>query len=146
MSESHWGEMGQHRGLRQNCSAPECGYKDDCVFCAIIAGVELAEIIMGWSDTIAFKPLDPVTKGHLLVVPVKHVTDFADDPEVAGRTMQRAGELQQHLGYKNINVITSLGEDATQSVFHLHLHLVPRSKNDGLPLPWYSGKGGKNRD
>ena len=153
MSEDfHWGLDGmgwsstQHRGLKENCSAPECGYKPDCVFCCIVAGVEPANILMSWSDTIVFTPRGPITKGHLLVVPTTHVTDFADDPQVSGRTMQRVGELQQHLGYENANVITSLGRDATQSVFHLHYHLIPRRKHDELALPWDSGKGGKKHD
>lgn len=150
--ETHWGLDGvgwastQHRGLKENCPAPECGYRAECVFCCIIAGVEPAEMLVMWPDAIAFAPLNPVTRGHMLVVPTKHVTDFADDPEVAGQTMRRVGELQQQLRYENANVSTSLGRDAGQEVGHLHYHLIPRKKNDRLALPWYSGKGGKNND
>ncbi|MYX67350.1 histidine triad (HIT) family protein [Streptomyces sp. KhCrAH-43] len=53
-------------------------------------------------------------------------------------TMHRAAELMQDSG--PMNLITSKGREATQSVFHLHLHLVPRAAGDGLALPWYSGR------
>ena len=57
-------------------------------------------------------------------------------------TMHRASELAADLG-GDMNLITSKGRPATQSVFHLHLHLVPRKVDDGLALPWYSGKHGR---
>jgi histidine triad (HIT) family protein len=96
-------------------------------------------MVWAWPDALAFTPLNQVVLGHTLVVPRVHVTDFADDPEVSALTMRRAAELMQWSS-RPVNLITSRGREATQSVFHLHLHLVPRAENDGLALPWYSGR------
>jgi len=112
----------------------------DCVFCQIIAGNELAQVIADWADAIAIVPLDPVTPGHLLVIPRVHVIDFTTEPTVTATAMARASEIARHLRIFPANLITSAGREATQSVFHLHVHVVPRRQNDGLALPWYSGK------
>lgn len=114
-----------------------------CPFCEIVAGREFGEIVHEWDDTFAIHPLNPVTPGHVLVIPKAHVSDFTAAPEVSGRAMTCAAELAPLVfpGQDDWNLITSKGRAATQSVFHLHLHLVPRAENDGLALPWYSGKG-----
>ncbi|WP_456228936.1 HIT family protein [Streptomyces sp. YJ-C3] len=79
-------------------------------------------------------PLAAVTPGHVLVIPRAHVADVGVDPAVSARTMRRAAELAADLG--ECNIITSRGESATQTVFHLHLHVLPRYPEDGLALPW----------
>lgn len=107
-----------------------------CVFCDIIAGRSPATVVADWPDALAITPRHPVTPGHILVLPRRHVTDVAEDPAVSAATMRRAAELAQ----PPLNVITSAGEDATQTVFHLHIHLVPRRPGDGLALPW-TGQG-----
>jgi histidine triad (HIT) family protein len=108
-----------------------------CPFCEIVAGRAPATFVHEWSDTIAIVPLNPVVEGHILVIPKRHVRDFASDPAVSADTMRRAAQLAQ--GPQPMNLITSRGREATQSVWHLHLHLVPRAAGDGLALPWYSG-------
>jgi histidine triad (HIT) family protein len=110
-----------------------------CPFCEIVTGRAPATYVHDWPDTIAIVPLDPVTDGHTLVIPKQHVADFASDPAVSADTMRRAAQLMQWTD-RPMNLITSRGREATQSVFHLHLHLVPRAENDGLALPWYSGR------
>jgi histidine triad (HIT) family protein len=110
-----------------------------CPFCEINVGRAPATFVHEWSDTIAIIPLNPVVDGHTLVIPKRHVPDFASNPAVSAITMQRAAQLADDLGVP-MNLITSRGREATQSVFHLHLHLVPRAENDGLALPWYSGR------
>lgn len=113
-----------------------------CPFCEIIAGRAPAEWILQpdyWPDAVAFVPLNPVTEGHCLVVPKVHVPDFASSPEVFAATAQRAAELMRWTP-RPMNVITSRGRPATQTVFHLHLHLVPRVEGDGLALPWDPGR------
>ena len=113
---------------------------DRCVFCGIIAGTEPATIVRRWPDAIAVVPLGPVVAGHLLVIPTAHVRDALTNPDVTAATMRRAAELAPH----PCNLITSAGREATQSVFHLHVHIVPRAVDDGLALPWYSGRRSKS--
>ncbi|MBQ6358614.1 MAG: HIT domain-containing protein [Clostridia bacterium] len=113
-----------------------------CPFCEIVAGLAPANWVVEpdhWPDVVAFTPLRPVVAGHTLVVPKAHVPDFGADPEVTAATMRRAAELVRW-SPRPMNLITSRGREATQSVFHLHAHLVPRAENDGLALPWYSGR------
>ena len=83
-------------------------------------------------------PLDPVTPGHVLVISAVHTKDAADsdtDPEVAPSLMDLAADYVRVKGIQ-ANIITSIGPLATQTVFHTHVHVVPRRENDGLPLPW----------
>ena len=93
-------------------------------------------------DVNIFIPLNPVTDGHLLFVPIEHVVDFTDNPEVTARVARVAGEYVKKQKYE-CNLITSKGVNATQSVFHLHFHVVPRIKGDTLKLPWYDQQKGK---
>lgn len=110
---------------------------NDCIFCEIIAGREPARMVAAWPEAIAFHPLLPVTPGHVLVVPTTHVADFIENANVAADTMRLAAVVASSLNAKaDWNLITSKGHAATQSVLHLHLHLVPRRPNDGLALPW----------
>ena len=106
----------------------------DCVFCAIVAGEAPATIVRNWGDVIAIKPRGGVNEGHTLVIPRAHVADGGVDPLVTGQTMACAAELMAE--HKDANIITSKGKDATQTVFHLHVHVVPRQAGDELPLPW----------
>ncbi|MET4921133.1 HIT domain-containing protein [Streptomyces sp. PSRA5] len=111
---------------------------EPCVFCDINTGLAPATFVHEWYDAIAILPLNPVIAGHTLVIPKRHVADFVEDPDVSAATSRRAAQLAADMG--PCNLITSRGREATQSVFHLHMHIVPRSDGDGLALPWYSGK------
>jgi histidine triad (HIT) family protein len=103
-----------------------------CIFCEIINGQSPAKILKIWDDAIAIVPLNPIVAGHVLIIPKKHVNNALDNPNITAITMLRAAEFASG----QCNIITSVGKDATQSVFHLHVHIVPRHKNDGLLLPW----------
>lgn len=85
---------------------------------------------------VAFRPLNPVTPGHFLVVPRTHVMNALDGPSYAGRAMAFAAKLAQDMGLGACNFIISAGGAATQTVYHLHVHVVPRKEGDGLALPW----------
>jgi histidine triad (HIT) family protein len=116
-----------------------------CVFCAIAAGTSPAAVVREWDDAVAFMPLEPVVQGHTLVIPKVHVADFVQDPDVTGLTAKRAAGLARDRGMLSANLITSMGEDATQSVYHLHFHLIPRAAHDGFALPWDPRRGGTTR-
>lgn len=111
-----------------------------CVFCEIVAGRAPAKMVVEWSDAVAFVPLNPVVEGHTVVVPRVHVADATDSPKVTGQVMVRAALVADAFrrvgGADGVNVITSVGAAATQTVFHLHLHVVPRFFGDGITLPW----------
>jgi histidine triad (HIT) family protein len=114
---------------------------DGCPFCAIVAGQAPAEVVHEWRSEIAIVPLNPVTKGHVIVLPKQHVRDALADPEVTARVMKSAAEL----AHRPANIITSAGGAATQTVWHLHVHIVPRRSGDGLMLPW-TDRGAEIKD
>lgn len=104
-----------------------------CVFCEIVAGRAPATVVKRWPDAIAILPRSRgVTAGHTLVIPRAHVSDATVDPIVTGAVAARAAEL----AVPACNIITSAGSAASQTVGHLHLHVVPRRDGDGLTLPW----------
>lgn len=111
-----------------------------CVFCDIINDNSLASMIHSTDDTIAFHPLDPVTPGHMLVVPRDHVADFTEDKDITAAVMYDVARLARMFPDTDFNVITSKGAHATQTVFHFHVHLVPRREGDDLTLPWTKQK------
>ena len=107
---------------------------DDCPFCKRIdVGDFDRNVRLG---CVTFEPLNPVTPGHCLVVPVVHFERADADPERTGRAFQLAAALAREQGLASFNLITSAGAAATQTVKHLHVHVVPRSETDGLALPW----------
>lgn len=118
-----------------------------CIFCAIVAGQAPATVVREWPDAIAILPRADehgrrgCTEGHTLVIPRTHVADAGVNADVAAATMRRAAELAAELDAANI--ITSRGGAATQTVFHLHIHVVPRATGDGLALPWTDQNGVK---
>lgn len=117
---------------------------NDCVFCDATK-IKTEDMEM-WSaqlhgfkyDVMVFTPLNPVTPGHLLVVPVRHCADAGHDSDLALAAMYVASDLVRKMD--SANIITSKGEAATQTVGHLHLHVVPRYEGDGLHLPWTQQK------
>lgn len=108
----------------------------DCVFCKIVMGVADATFVGSWPEAIAIRPLNPIVPGHVLVLPTTHVRDAGEDPDVTATVMRRAARLSRIILPADFNIITSAGPAATQTVFHLHVHLVPRVLGDGLALPW----------
>jgi histidine triad (HIT) family protein len=106
---------------------------EECVFCRLIR----EGAYDGEHDGIVdFAPLHPVVPGHRLVVPKVHVADALEDPWLTGRVMAYAANLARAGNLHPCNIMTSAGAEATQSVFHLHAHVVPRREGDGLMLPW----------
>jgi histidine triad (HIT) family protein len=118
----------------------------DCIFCKIVAGELPATILDEDERTIAFMDINPATRGHALVIPRAHTTDLmsidADELAAVSLAAQRlAARAKQRLHADGINVINSCGAAAWQTVFHFHLHVIPRYVGDPLRLPWVPAPG-----
>ncbi|HRC27792.1 MAG TPA: HIT domain-containing protein [Candidatus Saccharimonas sp.] len=111
------------------------GYVEDCVFCRIAYLDPYRQVLRRLVGSVVFAPLNPCVPGHLLVVPKLHVKDASEDPDVTAEVYRDAARYVQERGGQ-ANLITSIGPDATQTVWHLHVHIVPRSAGDGVLLPW----------
>jgi histidine triad (HIT) family protein len=113
----------------------------DCIFCKIVAGDLPAEVIDEGARTLTFMDIAPATDGHALVIPKAHATDLLQiSPEdlqaVIVAAQIQARRAKERLGADGINLINSCGAAAWQTVFHLHVHVIPRYADDPLKLPW----------
>lgn len=120
---------------------PASEWPRDCPFCRIVHGVDDARMVWEGELAVAFFPLSPATVGHCLVVPRQHVRDlWVADEGLAGQLMEIAIELGRSIADvvrpDGLNLITSAGEAASQSVFHLHLHVLPRWSDDDVGNLW----------
>jgi histidine triad (HIT) family protein len=118
----------------------------DCIFCKIIAGELPGQIIDQDDRTVAFMDINPATRGHALVVPRKHARDLLeigpDELDAVMRAAQRlARRAHERLQADGVNLINSCGAPAWQTVFHFHVHVIPRYENDPLRLPWTPAEG-----
>lgn len=122
---------------------PEVG----CIFCGIVAGKIPSTTIAQSEQAIAFMDINPVTPGHALVIPRSHATDLfditADDLTACAHLAQQiASRTEERLGADGVNLLNCSGEAAWQTVFHFHIHVVPRFKDqpgkDRIGLPWIS--------
>jgi histidine triad (HIT) family protein len=112
----------------------------DCIFCKIVAGELPAEKVDEDEHTIAFMDLNPWTRGHALVVPRRHSTDLLEIDEedlanTASAAKRLAARMKERLGAEGVNLLNACGEAAWQSVFHFHIHVIPRWSDDPLQLP-----------
>jgi histidine triad (HIT) family protein len=118
----------------------------DCLFCKIVAGEIPSARVDEDERTVAFMDINPATRGHLLVVPREHAVDLLEVPdadlEACARTAQRlARRVKERLGADGVNLLNSCGPAAWQTVFHFHVHVIPRYAGDPLRLPWVPGPG-----
>jgi histidine triad (HIT) family protein len=119
---------------------------DDCIFCAIVAGDAPAQIVDSDEHTVAFMDIAPATPGHALVIPRDHHADLIAIPaEALERTtsaaQRLAEQMKQTLAPAGFNLINACGRAAWQTVFHFHLHVIPRYEDDPLELPWVPSAG-----
>lgn len=113
------------------------GEHPECPFCdveRIKSEVTTRRSVVGGIMCLIFEPLNPVTPGHVLIVPEDHVANAAAGPRHAAAAMYVAAEYADR--HESANIITSIGAAATQTVAHMHVHVVPRTPGDGLALPW----------
>lgn len=127
--------------------------KVDCEFCAIARGDDRSVEIVSEADSwIAFFPTNPATPGHTLIIPRMHVIDLWEvEPELAAELMKavvRVGRaIDASLKPEGMNLITSAGKVAEQTIFHLHLHVVPRWHRDNFGRIWpIEGKSFQDSD
>ena len=112
----------------------------DCIFCQIVSGQIPSSKVYEDEEVLAFLDITQVTKGHTLVIPKKHYRNMLEmDAEAASSLFARvpkiAKQLQEKLGASGINIINNNEEAAGQTVFHTHVHLLPRfDESDGLKL------------
>jgi histidine triad (HIT) family protein len=118
----------------------------DCIFCKILAGELPARIVDEDERTIAFMDIAPATRGHALVIPRTHAQDLLDvtpeDLSACALAAQRlAVRMKERLGADGVNLLNACGASAWQTVFHLHVHVIPRYEGDPLRLPWVPTAG-----
>jgi histidine triad (HIT) family protein len=118
----------------------------NCIFCKIVAGELPATIVDEDQRTVAFMDINPATRGHALVIPREHSADLLSvDPEdlaAAALASQRlATRMRERLAADGVNLVNSCGTVAWQTVFHFHVHVVPRYADDPLRLPWVPAPG-----
>jgi histidine triad (HIT) family protein len=120
---------------------------DDCIFCKIVAGELPATKIHEDERTMAFMDIAPWTRGHALVIPKAHATDLGEIGEddlaaVTAVAKRIALRQKERLGAEGVNLLNAFGSAAWQSVFHFHMHVIPRYAGDGMQLPARPGSGG----
>ncbi len=121
---------------------------NQCIFCKIIAGEIPSATVYEDEYFKAILDISPAAKGHVIILPKKHSADLYElDEETAAlalRTAQRIVKaMKEELGCDGINMLQNNGEAAGQTVFHYHIHLIPRYKNDQLSLTWVQEKYGE---
>lgn len=118
----------------------------DCIFCKILDGELPGTIVAEDERTVAFMDINPATYGHALVIPRSHTRDLLSiDPDdlsacavAAKRLAQRAKDA---LAADGVNLLNACGAPAWQTVFHFHIHVIPRYEDDPLRLPWVPQPG-----
>jgi len=118
----------------------------DCIFCKILAGELPVTIVDEDERTIAFMDISPATRGHALVIPRTHSADLlsvdAQDLQAVALASRRlARRVSERLRADGVNLVNSCGPAAWQTVFHFHMHVIPRYEDDPLRLPWTPAPG-----
>ena len=113
----------------------------DCIFCKIANGEIPSSTIYEDADFRVILDLGPATKGHALLLPKKHYANlFELDDEVAGKALKTAkkvaGQMKNALRADGFNLVQNNGEAAGQTVFHFHMHLIPRYEKDRAGISW----------
>ena len=123
------------------------GMRDpDCLFCKIVAGEIPSQRVDEDERTVAFMDINPATRGHALVVPRAHFVNLLeiehDDLAATIAAAQRlARTASDRLGADGITLLNGCGSAAWQTVFHFHIHVIPRYQGDPLRLPWTPAPG-----
>lgn len=111
-----------------------------CIFCDLIHGAAEVSVCYEDSDAIAFMDIQPVGPGHVLVVPREHYESLLDIPRDLAMhlfdvAMRLSPTIRRVSGSEGMNIVVNSGAAAGQDVFHYHVHLIPRSADDGFEIP-----------
>lgn len=117
---------------------------ENCIFCKIANGEIPSATLYEDEDFRVILDLGPASKGHALILPKHHAANLFEMPdELAAKVLPLAktigARLQEGLGADGINVVQNNGEAAGQTVFHFHMHLIPRYQNDTVNVTWKPG-------
>ena len=118
----------------------------DCIFCAIVEGNIPSSKVYEDEYVFAFMDIAPATPGHLLLIPKQHYRNIFDMPaEIGSKIMEAAiplaSAIREALNPDGLNLFQSNEAAGFQTVFHFHLHLIPRWEGDPLRLPWKPSEG-----
>lgn len=118
---------------------------EKCIFCKIADGEIPAATLYEDEDFRVILDLGPASKGHALILPKYHAASIYELPdELAGKAMilakKMAVKMTEALKCDGFNIVQNNGETAGQTVFHFHMHLIPRYQGDGVGLTWTPGK------
>ncbi len=118
---------------------------ENCIFCKIANGEIPSRTLYEDGDFRVILDLGPATRGHALILPKEHAANLFELPEkTAGKAMilakKMAARMKEKLNCDGFNVIQNNGEVAGQTVFHFHMHLIPRYEDDGQPIQMKSGE------
>ena len=113
----------------------------DCIFCKLIAGEIPGEIVDSDERTVTVMDINPATRGHVVVIPREHAENLlAVSEEDLAATMAAARRMVERMNATiapaGFNVLNNMGRAAWQSIFHFHVHVIPRYADDPLQLPW----------
>ena len=114
---------------------------DSCIFCKIIKGEIPSSVIYEDENVKVILDIAPAAKGHAIMLLKKHVANvFELDAELAAKVFavvpKVASVIKEELGCDGLNILQNNGEDAGQTVFHLHIHFIPRWKDDSVRIKW----------
>ena len=121
--------------------------KSDCIFCKIANGEIPSKTLYEDDAFRVILDISPASKGHAIILPKTHASNIYElSNEDAGKIMivakKVATVLKEVLSCDGMNILQNNGETAGQTVFHLHVHLIPRYKNDDVTIHWIAGKEG----
>lgn len=119
--------------------------EENCVFCKIIAGEIPSTAVYEDDDFKAILDVNPAARGHVIIIPKKHAANIyeledEDAAKVFPIAKKIAAALQKTYGCDGVNVLQNNGEAAGQTVFHLHVHVIPRYNDDDIRIKWKPGE------
>ncbi len=121
------------------------GHPDNCIFCRILDGKEEATFLYRNSKVSAFLDIHPLFHGHTLVIPNEHYVDISDVSEESLSEVMKVARMvsnlmMSNLGAEGINIMHSTGRPAGQTIYHFHVHILPRKAGDDTEFQrwWFS--------